>query len=173
MGVRRILAGACTAPLLWAATACGGGDTSVADPPISPHSSSSPTDAPHRESPEHFIRRWAAADTSMQNSGDTSRFRSMSNACSGCQAVADRVDDIYAAGGNVHTRGWSIVRTYQSARDGRSRTIELIVDSAPTTYRPSSGAALKRLDGGREHFQLLIRPSSGSWVVTRFVQVDS
>jgi hypothetical protein len=173
MVVRRILACAFTAPLLLV-SACSGGNTSVADPPVSPRpSSSSPTGSPHRESPEHFIRRWAAEDATMQNSGNTSTFRSLAIGCSGCEAVADRIDDIYGAGGNVQTHGWSIVRAYQSARHGKSRTVELIVDSAPTRYRPSSEASTKYLEGGREHFQVVIAPRSWSWVVSRFVQVDS
>jgi hypothetical protein len=182
MGERRIWAGAVIAPLfllvlpvlLVLLAACGGGGDSVADPPVSPSStSSSPTVPPKHESPQAFIRRWAAEDTRMQNSGETSTFRSLSRGCSGCKAVADRVDAIYAAGGNVRTRGWAIVRDYQSAQHGQSRTVELIVDSAPTAYVPSQGASVKHLQGGREHFQVLIAPASGSWVVTRFVQVEA
>ncbi len=60
-----ILAGALAAPLLL--SACGG-DDSVADPPVSSAPTSSPTGTPHRESPEHFIRRWAA-ERAMQNTG--------------------------------------------------------------------------------------------------------
>jgi hypothetical protein len=173
MGVRRTLAGALAAPLLLLA-ACGGDDTSVADPPISPGStSSSPGVPPQRESPEHFIRRWVKQDTRMQNTGETTAFRAMSSGCSGCTAVADRVDSIYAAGGSVKTEGWSLKRQYESVRHGKTRTIELVVDSAPTTYTPSQGASPKHLDGGREHFQVHLKPTAASWVVTQFVQIGA
>ena len=72
MAVRRILAAALTAPLLTLA-ACGGGG-SIADPPISSAPSSSPP-TQHRETPEHFIRRWAAEDTRIEKTGDMAHFR--------------------------------------------------------------------------------------------------
>ena len=59
MSVRRKLAGTLVVPLL-ILSACGGGDDSVADPPISSAPTSSATGTPQRESAEHFIRRWAA-----------------------------------------------------------------------------------------------------------------
>jgi hypothetical protein len=173
MGVRRTLAAALAAPLLLLA-ACGGTDTSIADPPISPDATtSSPTGQPHRESPEHFIRRWVAEDTRMQNTGDTSAFRSMSQNCLGCVSVARRVEGIYGAGGFVKTDGWSLMRQTQSAHHGQKRTIELLVDSAPTTYVSSKGASPQHLKGGHEHFQVEIVPTSNSWAVTQFVQVAS
>jgi hypothetical protein len=176
MGVPRFwtgtLVGALTAPLFILA-ACGGGDDSVADPPVSPSATSSSTDTPQRETPEAFIRRWANEDTRMQNTGDTSGFRSMSNKCGGCESVADRVDEIYKAGGKVHTAGWSLLRSYESARTGKLHTIEVIVDSAPTVYTPSLGAPTKHLLGGREHFQVQLVPHSHSWLVRQFVQVSS
>jgi len=175
MGVRRsvtgILAGTlgCLALLL---SACGGGDDSVADPPVSP-ATSSPTESAQHESVEQFIRRWAAEDAQMQNTGDTSDFRTMSRGCDGCDAVADRVDSIYEAGGSVHTGGWTVLRLTQSVQNGKTRTIELLVDSAPTTYTPSKGAAPNHLEGGREHFQIEVRPTGNSWVVVEFVEIGS
>src|SRR3954447_10747806 len=109
MGVPRIVTGilarALTVPLL---TACGGSGVSIADPPVSPTSTSSPTGTPQRETPEHFIRRWAAEDTRIQRTGDTATFREMSDGCKGCLELADLVDQIYGAGGFIHTRGWQV-----------------------------------------------------------------
>lgn len=172
MVVRRSLAGALAAPLLLLA-ACGGGADSIADPPISSAPTSSPTKPPKQESIESFIRRWVNEDTRMQNTGNTAEFRSMSKGCDGCDAVADRIEAIYKAGGRVRTDGWSLLRSYQSAHHGKTRTIELLVDSAPTAYTPSAGASLRHLQGGREHFQVRLIPTAHSWLVTQFVQVDS
>ncbi len=167
----RHLAGALTAPVFVLA-ACGGGD-SVADPPVSSPPTSSPTQPPKHESPEAFIRRWAAEDSRMQNTGDTHDFRAMSKSCSGCDSVADRVDSIYEAGGKIRTRGWALVRVYESDRGVTSRTMELIVDSAPTTYSPSRGASPRHLEGGREHFQVRLEATRHSWLVSEFVQIGS
>ena len=170
MGIPRFLTGILAAPLLL--SACGGGSDSVADPPVSPSSTSSSTATPQRESARDFVRHWVEEDTRMQNSGDTTAFRAMSMGCRGCDAVADRVDSIYDAGGSVHTEGWSLLRVHESTRSGGTRTFELIVNSAPTTYTPAKGATPKHLAGGREHFQIQVMPANGSWTVGQFVQVS-
>ncbi len=63
MSVRRELAGTLVVPLL-ILSACGGGDDSIADPPISSAPTSSATGTPQRESAEHFIRRWTKEEAS-------------------------------------------------------------------------------------------------------------
>ncbi|MFZ2013727.1 MAG: hypothetical protein WAV00_07900, partial [Nocardioides sp.] len=119
MAVRRILAAVLTAPLL-TLTACGGGGGSIADPPISSAPSSSPT-TQQRETPEHFIRRWAAENTRMQDTGHSSKFRSLSVGCRGCTRLADRVDAIYTAGGFIRTGGWQI-RSVKVTRQSASHS---------------------------------------------------
>jgi hypothetical protein len=172
MGVRRILAGALTAPLL-VLSACGGSD-SVADPPVSSAPTSGPTtQPPKRESVSAFVHRWVREDARMQNTGDTSTFLGMSRHCEGCTSVAKTVSNIYERGGRIETRGWVVLSTHQSGRSGRVRTIDLVVDSAPTHYIPSRGAATKHLDGGREHFQIQVVPAADSWRVSRFIEVSS
>jgi hypothetical protein len=174
MSVQRTIVGTLAVPLLLAAlTSCGGGDDSVADPPVSSAPTSSPTESPQRESPEHFVRRWAREDVRMQNTGATSAFRSLTNHCGGCAAVADRVDAIYKAGGHVETEGWTLRHIGETDRRGQKRTIEITVDSAPTTYVEAKGDDPKHLNGGRERFQVQIEPSGNSWVVTAFVQVGA
>jgi hypothetical protein len=164
--VTRALAGVLAAPVVLVA-ACGGGDTSIADPPISPHpTTSSPTQQPHRESPEHFIRRWAAADIKMQNSGESASFRSMSNDCADCDALANRVDAIYRAGGFIRTKGWSIKKVEVVSRRGAHFLVNLHVVSTPTKYREASDAPMKRYPGGPAIYQLNLAKADGGWAVT-------
>src|SRR3954464_4956697 len=126
---RRILVGTLAVPLLLL-SACGGND-SVADPPVSSATASSdPTGPPQRETAEHFIRRWAAEDTRIQKTGETSKFRTMSDGCKGCLELADLVDRIYRGGGYIHTKGWQVRRIAVAGR----RTFDLFVFSAATTY---------------------------------------
>jgi hypothetical protein len=169
MRLRRTLAGALSAPLLLLA-ACGGDDTSVADPPVSPGStSSSPTAPPQRETPEHFIRRWAAEDTKIQRTGKTSTFRAMSKGCAGCTKLANLVDRIYSHGGYVRTKGWRITKI---SRD-RSNTFDLFVFASATTYSESSSGAVHHLPSGPAHFQLVLESAGTSWNVTSLLQIAS
>jgi hypothetical protein len=161
------LACALTGPLL-VLSASGGGDDSVADPPISSSpSSSSPTSAPHRETPEHFIRRWAAEDTRIQQTGDTRQFRAMSQGCSGCIKLANLVDRIYSHGGYIRTKGWHI-RRIASVGSG---SFDLYVLAKATTYTESANGPPHHLPAGPARFRLALRPKGVSWAVTSLVQV--
>src|SRR5262245_59807061 len=111
MGVRRvlpaILAGALTSLLL---SACGGGDDSIADPPISSAPTSSPTTSSARETPEHFIRRFVAVSNSMEMRGPTDRYMALTLRCKPCRALAQQIETARSHGGFYHSTGWSIGR---------------------------------------------------------------
>jgi hypothetical protein len=172
MGVRRILTGALTAPLLLL-SACGG-DDSVADPPISSAPTSSKATFPaKRESAEHFIRRWAAADIQMQNTGETAPFREMSDHCHDCLDLANRVDSIYRAGGYIHTEGWSVGKVAIVSQTGARLLINMHVVSKPTAYRESSNGPRKSYPGGPATYQLGVAKSADSWMVTSLGQLAS
>jgi hypothetical protein len=168
MSVRRALV-ALTAPLLLLLCACGGGD-SVADPPVS-SATSSPTQAPHRESPEHFIRRWAAAEKKMENTGETAEYLAMSRGCKACRLLARDVDRYYAAGGSIHWGGWHILTIRSSRITGPTRVLVVNVDSAPTRYKIAAGSPLERLPGGPATHQLTIRTIDGEWQLLVKAQV--
>jgi hypothetical protein len=160
------------APLLISAfllAACGGG-TSTADPPVSPPPTSpSPTHPPHRESPEHFIRRWAAEDVRIQHDGETSRFRHMSRGCAACLKLAKLVERIYHNGGYIHTKGWRVLGI---SRLG-GRVFELHVMVSPTTFADSQEGAERHLAGGHAKFRIEVGRQDNSWHVTTLVQVAS
>ena len=162
------LAGALTAPLFLLA-ACGGGDDSVADPPVSPSSTSSSTGTPQRETAEAFIRRWAAEDTRIQKTGRTAQFRSMSRGCKGCMKLANLVDRIYAHGGYVHTKGWRIEKVTRAG----NQLFDLYVFSTRTTYSETGSGPVHHLPSGPAQFQLTVSRSGSSWNVTSLVQVAS
>ncbi len=166
MAVRRILAAALTAPLLTLA-ACGGGG-SIADPPISSAPSSSPP-TQHRETPEHFIRRWAAEDTRIQKTGDTAHFRQMSVGCRGCTKLANLVERIYKGGGFIHTRGWTVTKITK----GDSGSFDMYVRASSTSYAATASGVVHRLPSGPAHFQLQLQPRKSSWNVSSLVQVAS
>lgn len=173
MRVRRtlatLLAMVVSAPCLL--SACGGGSTSVADPPVSsaPTSSAPTTRPPAHESPEHFIRQWAAEDTRIQSTGDTTRFREMSQGCRGCIKLADLVDRIYKAGGFIHTRGWRI----RSISAVGSHRYDLFVFSTATSYASAKGGTIHHLPSGPAHFQVELKAAKHSWHVTALAQIAS
>jgi hypothetical protein len=166
MQTRRILLGALAAPVLLL-PACGGHD-SVADPRVaSAPTSSDSTDPPKRESPEHFIRRWAEAERRMENTGKASSYLRLSSKCTACRQLAGDVRRYYAAGGYVRWGGWKIL----SIASGGGSTYEVKVNSAPTSYRTSAAAPTQHLSGGPATHQLTVRRIGGDWQVIAKAQL--
>jgi hypothetical protein len=163
MRVRRNLAALLATPCLL--SACGGGSTSVADPPVSSHPTSSAptTQPPAHESPEHFIRRWAASEKRMENTGQTHDYLAMSPGCDACIQLAKRVKDFYKSGGYVRWGGWRIMSITVNSHHDQITTYAVRNRSLPTTYRESANGDVKRLAGGVTTELLSLKPSGGTW----------
>lgn len=148
--------------------ACGGGET--AEPIFTPSTSNTSTSpspsTTDQEDPEDFIRRWRAASDNMQNSGDTSRFRSLYlPSCSNCEALADSVDEVYGAGGSISFDGSEVIwiragenRFHYSARisNGSARVV------------PHQGAAKEAYPPGESTMDIALRPRRGTWVIVSY-----
>jgi hypothetical protein len=166
MHVRRALALTLAVPVLLA----GCSDDPEPTPKIPDPTSSSPsptepaTDEPEAESPEEFIRRWAAIEADMENTGNTTEYLQLSSACKACTGLADIIQEYYKAGGSVRWEGWTI-RTIQQEPGAGKNAYAVSVTSAPTRYKESAKGPIKRLDGGRSTHLLRLRRSGNSWVV--------
>jgi hypothetical protein len=172
MHTRRILIGALAAPALLL-SACGG-DDSIADPPVSSPPTSTATSAPpQQETPEHFIRRWAAEEKQMENTGRTSAYVRLSQKCVACRQLAQDIHDFYAAGGFARWGGWKILMIRRSGATGIGVAYDVEVDSTPTTYKKSAGATVQHLAGGRATHQLTIQRIDGGWQVISKAQLST
>jgi hypothetical protein len=173
--VQRLLASLACCGLL-ALAGCSD-DSSSAGPDPSPSASSSepspsPIETHNAETPEAFLQHWVEADRSMENSGETKAYRSLSRGCQACDGLADQVERIYSAGGYIDTDGWTILSTRVSKADNDGRiSVRLVIDSAPTEYVEEAGAPIKRLNGGRQTHLVTLSPREQSWNVDGIEQV--
>jgi len=171
MDVRRTLAFALVVPLLLAGCSEDEPTPKMPDPPptSSPTPSPSVSETPEAESAEDFIRRWAAIEAKMENTGDTSEYRELSGDCKACTGLASDVEDLYAAGGYLKWSGWTILRV--TPRPGSETEFVVRVDSSPTEYRERTEGPLKRLEGGRGAHLLTLAKDDISWVVVEKAMV--
>jgi hypothetical protein len=166
MGRRPALAGALAAPLLLLTLTACGSDTSVADPPVSPPpTSSAPPTPPKRESPEHFIRRWAEVEKKMENTGQTHTYLAMSRGCVACRKLARLVEGYYEAGGFLKWGGWRILSIQVHGRTPHTTTFAVRNRSLPTAYKESAGGELSHFSGGVTVQLLRLSRSADSWIV--------
>lgn len=174
MHVRRALALAVSVPLLLA----GCSDDPEPTPKIPDPTTSSPTDpvteteTPEAESPEDFIRRWISVNTEMQNTGDTDAYLALSAKCRPCKATADRVEEIYAGGGFVRTKGWIVRGVMDQTGASGGPILDLAIESSPTEYKESPDAALQSLPGGQLTMRVRLNKAQ-PWQVVQLTQVAS
>ena len=173
MVVRRILAGALLAPLL-VLSACGGDDTSVADPPVAPTSpSTSAAHPPHRESAKAFIRRWAKAEQDMENTGETAEYAKLTPGCTACQTLIKQVKKFYAAGGYIKWQGLQVLNVERQGSTNGSTSYAITTNSTPTTYRESADGPTRTLKGGVTKELVSLKWVDGEYVVTSRARLSS
>ncbi|RYC05854.1 hypothetical protein [Nocardioides zhouii] len=171
MHVRRALALAVVGPLLLAGCTGDPEPTPKIPDPTTSSSSPSPTDSetPEAESAEEFIRRWAAIEAEMENTGKTADYRGLSSGCKACTDLADLVEGWYAAGGFINWDGWRIQSVKPRGDSGNEFVVK--VRSSPTRYKESKSGPLKTFDGGPGAHLLVLESQGASWVVTRKAEV--
>jgi len=175
MRSRRLAALAVVLPLV---VLGGCGDNPKPKPYDPPATSASPSPTtstpPAAETPEAFIRRWVAADTKMQNTGDTAPYLALTSNCATCKAFAKQIGGIYSAGGYVHTKGW-IVKSVVREKGGTAKepTYLINVDDSPTTYAESKGGEVKHLSGGHSRHNVFLVKTAQGWKVQDYTEQAS
>lgn len=176
MHVRRAVALAAVVPLLLA----GCSDEAEPTPKIPESTSSSPSptatatesETPEAESAEDFIRRWVEANTRMQNSGEVDEYTALSSDCKPCMQTVNRVEQIYASGGFVRTKGWILKDVVDKSGGGSVPVLDLWIKSSPTEFQERSDAEVQSLAGG--DIVMRVRLSrEAPWRVVQLTQVPS
>lgn len=146
--------------------------TSPAPSTSSVAASPSPTPTVDPDSPEAFISQWFEAADDAQRTGHTETFRSMSVQCQPCDAVADRIEKIYAKGGQINFEGSTVsdIRPHQGTADFRRFRFRVV--TGPTEYRERAGGPLKSLPGDDLTYDMTLLKVEGEWRVTLYAVVD-
>jgi hypothetical protein len=146
--------------------ACSGHDTAGG-----PRSSDDPTSLPSPPLPdtqraESFLRRWAAAEVRMENTGHTSRFLAMSRKCGVCRSLARNIVRRYAAGGYVRWDGLHIDSIKAPTPSPGVMIFTIRGYSAPMTYRDSSSHPERHVRGDRVTYLVGVTGEPKSYGVT-------
>jgi hypothetical protein len=173
MHVRRALALAVAGPLLLAGCTGDPEPTPKIPDPTTSSSTPSPSDSetPEVESAEDFIRRWSEELQRMQATGSTTRFRKLGPDCESCIKTAERVEEIYGAGGSIEWDGWTIVSIESVGSAGTE--FRVVERSAPTRFRESADSDWQTLGGGRTTHVFELLSVDDSWLVARAAEAAS
>ena len=145
--------------------------TTSSSTPTSPTPTSS-SPAPQPESAEDFIRRWAAANNDMKNSGDPAAFLELTKSCDPCQRLVDTVTGFYRHGGYVKSDGWRVTAVVKSETPSSRERVYLVdVTSGATEYKRSKSGPVLHLTGGEARYRFSLLKSGESWRVTDYMEV--
>jgi hypothetical protein len=140
--------------------ACGGGGSASSRAPISLPSVTRTTD------PDHFVRRWLAAQQRMKVTGRTAPYVAANRQCEQCRTLAHFVHSDYAAGGFIRGGAYRILSIdFTPSEGGGIATVH--AESAPGTIKTSSAAPPHHFRARRTLLYLrLAEKGDGSFAVT-------
>ena len=173
MGTRHLGAAVASLALLIAA-ACSAAEPEAVVPNES-RATSSPPPTPARASaaptsPEALVRAWLSTSDEMQATGDTTRFRALSTSdCSGCEELAELVEEMYAVGGHAEDPETKVLSIEGKVVNDRFRYVTK-AKLKPTTVHLTPEKK-QSFPGGRETYVFGLLGSDGTWRVRSFARM--
>jgi hypothetical protein len=150
-----------------ALSACGGHSTGGRPAP-----SGSATDLPSvaaKAGPEHFIRRWAAAETRMEHTGRTAPYLALSTGCQDCRTLAHAIARYYADGGYMVGGAWQI-DAIAVTPSGGGDLVKVEAYAEASRIKPSASEPVERLKRRRTDLYVRVEPAGHSFTVTARTQ---
>lgn len=174
--LRRSVAAFAVAVCLPMLAACGEDEKpEIKRAPVSetPSASESPSasETPEPESAKAFIRRWQELSDEMQVSGDTGEFRKLSTRlCESCKSLADRVDQIYEAGGQVEYAGSKLLSITRTGGSKHMPQFEMERRAGRVSVTESAGA--KPIKGApvTDTYVIVLKHQGNSWKVNTLLR---
>lgn len=180
--VRRLLA---TVVTLMAAVTLTGCQSNPEPPPVeaapSPSPSPSPTEPTTEPAPtmpaeaqgtsraaaKAFVRHYVELMNHATATGDTGPLKSASDqGCASCNAVIERVEAVYSAGGSIASDGWEVRSVSFVPLQERDRpVVDLGIVMSPQVVIEERGAESKTFDGGRLPATFTLARSGEGWRV--------
>lgn len=169
---RHSIAVAVCLPLL-ALAACSEDPEPIIPPPEETTAAADPTPTPEPKEPWEkqtdagavaFAKHWIDVFNEAQRTGDVEALRALSgDGCGSCDGFAEQLEDLYAGGGELESRGWRVVQAVSaddlpkgdarvSLRVARMAQVIRYGDERPPERFPASrvtlSARMKWIDGG-------------------------
>jgi hypothetical protein len=87
--------------------------------------------------------------------------------------LADQVEKFYGAGGFIRWDGWDIQRVERQGKPGTRQSFRVEFISAPTRYKETKSAPVKRFPGGPSQYLIEVTKAGNSWVVISKSELNS
>lgn len=166
---------ASTLALAAALSACGGDPEPQfeAEPSAEP-TASSPSASAEPEAWEErsddgavaFVEHWIDVFDQSKEDGDTDELAALSAAsCVTCENFIEMTNDIYANGGSVESRGWTVESISEPVRSADSTLVAVNVLQSPQKIRRGTDSEVETFEGGNIDLAFTLRWRQGAWSV--------
>jgi hypothetical protein len=120
-----------------------------------------------REGAADFVGFWVETLNYATDSGDTEGLKSLAaKDCTSCADFARTLDQIYAAGGHVESKGWELESAVPVADQPETEpSFQLALKLAPQTVYEKKGAKPKEFRGGTQPARIFLIRESDHWLV--------
>ena len=148
--------------------------TATTSAPPSPSAPTMPADAQgtSAKAAKAFVRFYIALINHAMATGETTELRAASaDGCESCNAVIGRVEDVYAQGGHIKSKGWA-VRSIQlvPGTAGAHPSLDIGLRLSPQRVYKAPDAAPERFPGGRLPITIGLEQIGSRWQVTQWVR---
>lgn len=162
--IRRLLAACVALACMVGLAACNHKKAPAADA-----SSSPPLTGVALSKAENVATGWITALNQATVSGDTADLKKLATSnCDVCADFAHQLDVIYAAGGHVATKGWTVESIIPESGGTTARPVfQIKATSAPQTVVASKGAKPAPHKGGDLQLRMILVQSGTTWKIAR------
>ncbi|MFZ5847623.1 MAG: DUF6318 family protein [Actinomycetota bacterium] len=119
-----------------------------------------------------FVRHWIDVLNYAGPAGQPEPIRAISaGECSACHAIADFIDSVAAADGEIAGQGWDLkTMSFVSFTPGRSAVIDVVTVVHPQEVRTSASATPERYPGGKRLKTFWLEVRDSDWALVRLDQ---
>lgn len=174
--MKRLLATAASLACCLALASCNGNGTPAHAHAKAHQSSGSASPSAHPTLPastlasaKKFTSQWVGTLNTATTTGNTTKLKAISaKSCTACTDFAKQLDVIYAAGGHVDSKGWSVQRIIPiEGNNAKEPGLYVTVTIAPQKVYRKKGSKPQTYKGGDKNFQFFLLRKGDGWVMQR------
>lgn len=165
--IRRLLLLSVSLACALALSSCG--DRTGADSPKTVDGFPAYVTSNDEKGAQNFARYWIDTLNKATTSGDTKKLKTLQKkSCETCTDFAKQLDDIYAAGGHVETKGFEVKKIANEAGvPAPGAGVSVVLTATPQKLYKAKGAVPRSLKGGDLRLRLIMVRVSHHWAMDR------
>jgi hypothetical protein len=118
-----------------------------------------------------FARHWVYVFNEAQRTGNTEPMEAISGpGCGSCNGFVEMLDDLYADGGHLESRGWRVLESVPApGMPAREAEVTMTILRTPQRIHEGDGSKPESFSGGRATYAARLGWTGGQWQMADLV----